>query len=123
MSEPKTCYSRWFSIAAMVGSAVTAGVAIANAYYYHKLARSELTPDVVLPVSHNEMWALFWLNIIVAVFALIIFIWSIYHLIKCNQRDEYVECDVGSSGTCYPISSSPRSLRASSRSAYPTRQI
>lgn len=91
MSEPLQCCSRWFAIATMIGSAIATGVAIANCYYYHKLTQPHTSPGVVSPLTHGEATAMFWLNIIVAVFSLIIFIWSIFSLIRCRHHTHYYE--------------------------------
>ena len=72
----------------MIGSGISTGVSISSAYYYYKLANSGSTVGIVLPLSTNEMWAMFWLSILVAVFSLIIFIWSIYALIRCHHHND-----------------------------------
>ena len=66
----------WFKIIIIIVAAATIGVSIANIIYYNRIRSSNSTV-----ISHNEAVTMLWINIILIVFAAVIFIWAIWRLI------------------------------------------
>lgn len=83
MSE--TSESRWFKILVFVFSGFFVGFSIANIIYYERLRRSN---NNVL--TKTESTSMLWINIILLVIAVFIFLWSIWRLIFTKtKRQEY----------------------------------
>jgi len=78
MDEPVSVESRRFKIAVFVGSAVTAGVSIANVIYYNKM-RKDTRPHP--PVSKTAATTMLWINVVIFVVAILLMIWSIWALL------------------------------------------
>jgi len=68
-----TTGERWFKILTAVGAGFVAGISIANAIYYNNIRTGSCNA-----VSQGEATTMLWINIIIAVFAIIIFFWALY---------------------------------------------
>jgi len=68
-----TTGERWFKIITAVGSGFVAGISIANAIYYNNIRTGSCNA-----VSQGEATTMLWINIVIAVLAIIIFFWALY---------------------------------------------
>lgn len=78
--------SRWFNILVFIVSGFVAGLSIANIIYYSRVKRANGS----CTVSSGEANAMIWVNVIVLVFALIIFLWSLWRLLFGHQYTKEV---------------------------------
>lgn len=69
-----TTETQWFKIIVFISAGFFAGLFLANIIYYNRL-RSGQT------LSHGEAVSMLWLNIILFILAIILFIWALIRLI------------------------------------------
>lgn len=67
---------RWFKITVVISSGFFAGFSIANAIYYNRIRTGACSA-----VTQGEAATLLWINIILAILAIIIFFWALWLLI------------------------------------------
>ena len=67
---------RWFKITVVISSGFFAGFSIANAIYYNRIRTGACSA-----ITQGEATTLLWINIILAVLAIIIFFWALWLLI------------------------------------------
>lgn len=92
----------------VLGSGVTLGVAIAGAYYFHKISQSGGSASVSVGAANGMMI----LNIIVAIIAGIIFLWTITRMLFKSKSKTEKKVVQGAQG--------PQGERAANTSAYYT---
>jgi len=83
MAVTETTESRWFKIVVFLASGFFFGFSIANAVYYDRIRRGASCSAI----SRNEANTMFWINVILAIIAGIVFIWSIYKLFTKDYRE------------------------------------
>ena len=71
-----TTESRWFKIVVFILSSVVVGVTIANVVYFNKIRNGSCQA-----ISHNTATTMVWVNAILLVIAIIIFLWSLWRLL------------------------------------------
>lgn len=71
-----TTESRWFKIIVFILSAVVVGVTIANIVYFNRIRNGTCQA-----ISHNTATTMVWVNAILLVIAIIIFLWSLWRLL------------------------------------------
>lgn len=69
----------WFKAATCIGSGVVLGVSITNTYYYYQI-QNGADNAITGTISKGTATTLFWINLIVAFIAGIIFLWSLVRL-------------------------------------------
>lgn len=67
---------RWFKIFTLIGTGFGAGFSIANAIYYNRIRTGTCNA-----VTRGEATTLMWINIVMAVFFIILFFWALYMLL------------------------------------------
>ena len=71
-----TTESRWFKIIVFILSAIVVGVTIANIAYFNQIRNGSCQA-----LSHNTATTMVWVNAILLVIAIIIFLWSLWRLL------------------------------------------
>lgn len=67
--------SRWFKIVVFLLTTITVVVCISNIIYFNRMRDGTCEQ-----ITHGEATTMFWINIILLVFAAIVWIWSIWAL-------------------------------------------
>jgi hypothetical protein len=76
--------THWFVIVAFISSGFFAGLFIANCVYYNRIRTGG-------NVSSGEAKAMLWINIILAIVALIIFVWAVIKISTTGEQREKVK--------------------------------
>ena len=103
----ETTESRWFKIISFIVTDFFAGFSLANIIYYAK-ARNNCNA-----LSRTEVISMLWLNIILFIFAIILFLWSLWRLIFSGSYRQQLSSNVkGYFQTAHPgfITTTPKSL-------------
>ena len=80
-----TTESRWFKIIVFLLSAAVIGVTIANIIYYNKIRNGTCGA-----VTHGEATTMLWVNVILLIVAIFVFIWSIWKLLFTHDTRKQV---------------------------------
>lgn len=88
----ETSDTRWFRIVVSLATGFFAGIFTANAIYYNRIRTGDRSCQAI---SQNEANVLFWINLILAIIAFIIFIWALWRLIfgkeeRTNIQQKYL---------------------------------
>lgn len=83
MAVTETTESRWFKIVVFLASGFFLGFSIANAVYYDRIRRGASCDAI----TKGEADTMFWINVILAFIAGIVFLWSIYKLFTKDYRE------------------------------------
>lgn len=76
-----TAETRWFKIIVTIVSGFFIGIAIANIVYYNRIRSGTCNA-----VTKNEANVMFWINIVILVIAVIIFLWSLWRLLFTQSQ-------------------------------------
>lgn len=82
MEVVETTESRWFKIVVFLASGFFFGFFVANAVYYDRIRRG-----ASCSISRNEATTMFWINVVLAIVAIIIFFFSLYKLFTKDYRE------------------------------------
>lgn len=103
----ETSESRWFKIAVFIVSGFFVGISLANVIYFHRIRDATntgtttgfisstgstftATPTGGCGITSGEALAMLWVNGIILVISLLIFIWSIYRLVAGREYRDRV---------------------------------
>lgn len=81
-----TTESRWFKIIVFVLSAIVVGVTIANLVYFNRIRNGTCQA-----ISHNTAVTMLWVNAILLIIAIIVFIWSLWRLLFSGATRQRVQ--------------------------------
>ncbi len=78
--------ARWFKVTTVVIAAAGAGLAIANAVFFDKIRST--TNGCGTTVSKKDADVMFWINVVLAIIFVILFIWALARLILAKDYRE-----------------------------------
>jgi len=84
--EVETSETRWFKIVVFVVSGFFVGFSLANIIYFNRIRLNNGAPGI----TRGEATSMLWINALLFAISMIIFIWSIYHLITTRQYRQRV---------------------------------
>ncbi len=80
IEQKETSEAKWFRVTAVVVTAVGAGLSIANAIFYNKAKNGSC-----VGISSTEIDVLFWVNVILAIIFIVLFIWALARLVTAKK--------------------------------------
>ena len=78
--------SRWFKIVTFIGSGFILGVSIVNCVYYSRLSRPPIGSVACAGINSSQARTMFWINLIIAILAGIMFIWALVMLFTTSEQ-------------------------------------
>ena len=82
----ETTESRWFKLVVVIASGLASAFFITNAIYYDRIRNGTCNA-----ISKSEADTMFWINVILAIISVIVFIWGIYRLIASKDYRVYLQ--------------------------------
>jgi len=99
-----TTETRWFKIIVFVASGFFAGLFLADIIYFNRLRNGGT-------ITNGEAVAMLWLNAILFIIAIIIFIWALIRLLTTTETraavQEKVTTYLNQPGPVYPVQTQP----------------
>ena len=86
-----TTETRWFKIAVFIMTGFVLGTSIANIVYYNRIRTGTCNA-----VTRGEGNAMFWINIIIAVVAGLLMLWSLWRLVFSREFRQQLGSDANS---------------------------
>lgn len=77
----------WYKAIVLIVSALAIGVGILNIVYFNRIRLNE---EKCSEISTSEATTALWLNVILIIFAILLFIWSLYRLIFSGKPEKEV---------------------------------
>ena len=78
--------SRWFKIIVFIVAAIVVGVTIANIVFFNRIRDGTCNA-----VTHGQATTMLWVNVILLVIAVIIFLWSLWRLLFTRETRQRVK--------------------------------
>lgn len=88
MSESGCSEQLWFKLIAIAIGAFTLGFAIANAVFYGRIGARGGCGSVL---SSTSAWIMMWINIVLAIFGLILLLFGLWRLILSRERRQKIQ--------------------------------
>lgn len=101
--------ANWFSIYVFIIAIFVLGVSLLNVYYYNRIRNGTCNA-----VTKKEAETGFWLNIFIAIFTAILFIWAIFNALS-KPKDIIVEIQESDTKRIGPVPKSAASKPSSTR--------
>ena len=102
----------WYSVTLFIASGIFSGVTIANAVYFSR-AKTNCSS-----INRGQANTMFWLNVILAVVMILIFLWSIFNIIYTEEGKAYVKGVAATSTTTTTTKTVPLAPAAVSQTTY-----
>ena len=84
--EHDTTEPRWFKITVFIVSGFFAAFSIANLIYYDRIKKNGGCGSV----TQGEATAMFWINLILAIVTLIVFLWALWRIIFSREYRQHM---------------------------------
>ena len=82
----ETTESRWFKFVVVLASGLATAFFIANAVYYDKIRKGSCSA-----VTTKEADTMYYINVILAIISVFVFIWGIYRLVASKDYRVYLQ--------------------------------
>lgn len=82
----ETTESRWFKLVVVLASGLATAFFITNAVYYDRIRKGSCSA-----LTTREADTMYWLNVILAIISVFVFLWGIYRLIASKDYRVYLQ--------------------------------